>query len=149
MQGQILQIPPRQEATFGSMPSAFSLVLVLDTALLTFPHTRLHTPPAQLSFEAVDAPLIAGFLDHLEKARTLSVRSRNLRLTAFSISSSRSPGTIKHVLRLLKTMPDASEAVRRSRLPLYDEAMREAEVNASMAALRPPRMTGGQDGFPV
>jgi site-specific recombinase XerD len=50
--------------------------------LLKFTHARLHTPPAQLSFEAIDAPLIAAFLDHLEKVRALSVRSRNLRLTA-------------------------------------------------------------------
>lgn len=34
----------------------------------------------------------------------------------------------KHVIRLLKTMPIASEAVRRPRLPLYDEAVREALV---------------------
>ena len=50
--------------------------------LLKFAHARLHTPPAQLSFEAVDAPLIGTFLDHLEQTRSLSVRSRNLRLTA-------------------------------------------------------------------
>jgi hypothetical protein len=30
----------------------------------------------------IDAPLIVAFLDHLEKDRGLSVRSRNLRLTA-------------------------------------------------------------------
>ena len=34
--------------------------------LLKFVHERLHTPPARLSFEAVDAPLIGAFLDHLE-----------------------------------------------------------------------------------
>jgi site-specific recombinase XerD len=50
--------------------------------LLKFAHARLHTPPARLSFEAVDAPLMGAFLDHLETTRGLSVRSRNLRLTA-------------------------------------------------------------------
>jgi hypothetical protein len=35
--------------------------------LLKFAHARLHTPPARLSVEAVDAPLIGAFLDHLEK----------------------------------------------------------------------------------
>jgi site-specific recombinase XerD len=49
--------------------------------LLKFAHQRLHTPPARLSLEAVDAPLIGAFLDQLE-SRGLSVRSRNLRLTA-------------------------------------------------------------------
>ena len=33
-------------------------------------------------FEEIDAPFIVAFLDHLEKGRGLSVRSRNLRLTA-------------------------------------------------------------------
>ena len=46
---------------------------------LKFAHARLHTPPAQLGFEAVDAPLIGAFLDHVEKTRGVSVRSRNLR----------------------------------------------------------------------
>ena len=50
--------------------------------LLKFTQQRLHTPPAQLTFEAIDAPLIVAFLDHLEKHRGLSARSRNLRLTA-------------------------------------------------------------------
>ena len=49
--------------------------------LLKFAHQRCHTPPARLSLEAVDAPLIGAFLDQLE-TRGLSVRSRNLRLTA-------------------------------------------------------------------
>src|SRR5216684_8128514 len=49
---------------------------------LTFTQQRLHTPPSRLTFEAIDAPLIVAFLDHLEQHRGLSVRSRNLRLTA-------------------------------------------------------------------
>lgn len=50
--------------------------------LLMFTQQRLHTPPARLTFAAIDAPLIMAFLDHLEKNRGLSARSRNLRLTA-------------------------------------------------------------------
>lgn len=49
---------------------------------LTFTHQRLHTPPSRLPFDAIDAPLIVAFLDHLETQRGVSVRSRNLRLTA-------------------------------------------------------------------
>lgn len=49
---------------------------------LTFAHARLHTPPARLSFEAVDARLIGAFLDDCEQRRGVSARSRNLRLTA-------------------------------------------------------------------
>jgi len=50
--------------------------------LLKFIEQRLHKPPSRLSFEQIDAPLIVAFLDDLEKHRGLSVRSRNLRLTA-------------------------------------------------------------------
>src|SRR5262245_64605914 len=49
---------------------------------LTFTHERLHTLPARLTFEQIDAPVVGAFLDHLEQQRGLSVRSRNLRLTA-------------------------------------------------------------------
>lgn len=50
--------------------------------LLTFAQQQLGKPPARLTFEEIDAPLIVAFLDHLETKRQLSVRSRNLRLTA-------------------------------------------------------------------
>jgi len=49
---------------------------------LTFAQQRLHQSPSRLSFEQIDAPLIVAFLDELEKHRNLTVRSRNLRLTA-------------------------------------------------------------------
>lgn len=49
---------------------------------LKFTEQRLHKQPSALLFEEIDAPLIVAFLDHLEKQRGLSVRSRNLRLTA-------------------------------------------------------------------
>jgi len=49
---------------------------------LKFTQQRLHKPPSALVLEEIDAPLIVAFLDHLEKQRGLSARSRNLRLTA-------------------------------------------------------------------
>src|ERR1700693_6337934 len=49
---------------------------------LKFVQQRLHKPPSRPSFEQIDAPLIVAFLDDLEKHQRLSVRSRNLRLTA-------------------------------------------------------------------
>jgi site-specific recombinase XerD len=49
---------------------------------LKFVQQRLHKPPESLDFEAIDAPLITTFLDDLEKRQGVSVRSRNLRLTA-------------------------------------------------------------------
>jgi site-specific recombinase XerD len=49
---------------------------------LKFAQQKLQRPPSRLYFEQLDAPLIAAFLDHLEKQRKLTARSRNLRLTA-------------------------------------------------------------------
>jgi len=48
---------------------------------LKFAQQRLHKPPSHLNFEEIEASLIVAFLDGLEKSG-LSVRSRNLRLTA-------------------------------------------------------------------
>ena len=50
--------------------------------LLKFIEQRLHKAPSNLMFEQIDAPVIVAFLDHLEKNQGLSIRSRNLRLTA-------------------------------------------------------------------
>jgi site-specific recombinase XerD len=49
---------------------------------LKFTRQQLHKPPSALRFEEIDAPLVVKFLDHLEKHQGVSVRSRNLRLTA-------------------------------------------------------------------
>jgi site-specific recombinase XerD len=49
---------------------------------LTFVQQRAQKPPCRLTVEEIDAPLIVAFLDDLER-HGLSVRSRNLRLTAF------------------------------------------------------------------
>ncbi|MCY1555290.1 Tyrosine recombinase XerC [compost metagenome] len=49
---------------------------------LKFVQQQLHKPPSRLSLEEIDAPLIVAFLDDLEKCRGVSIRSRNLRLTA-------------------------------------------------------------------
>jgi site-specific recombinase XerD len=48
--------------------------------LVGFAQKRLKQPPTKLSVEDLDAPLILRFLDHLEKERGNSPRSRNVRL---------------------------------------------------------------------
>jgi len=50
--------------------------------LLRFAQRRLNKPPSHLAFEQIDAPLIAAFLEDMEKSRGITTRSRNLRLTA-------------------------------------------------------------------
>jgi site-specific recombinase XerD len=50
--------------------------------LLHFTQEQVHKPPSKLDFSEIDAPLIATFLETLEKDRSICARSRNLRLTA-------------------------------------------------------------------
>jgi site-specific recombinase XerD len=50
--------------------------------MLRFAQKRLRTPPDRLAFEKLDAPLVAAFLNELEKTRGVTARTRNLRLTA-------------------------------------------------------------------
>jgi site-specific recombinase XerD len=50
--------------------------------LLRFAATKASCEPSRLDFSDLDAPLIGAFLDHLEKQRHNSVRTRNARLAA-------------------------------------------------------------------
>ena len=72
---------------------------------LKFIEQRLRKPPSRLTFEEVDAPLIVAFLDELEKRRGLSVRSRNLRLTAihsfFRYAAFEAPAQSAQIQRVL------------------------------------------------
>jgi integrase/recombinase XerD len=50
--------------------------------LLQYAQQQLRKAPSELTIEAMDAPLISAFLNHLEGTRRIGARSRNLRLTA-------------------------------------------------------------------
>lgn len=50
--------------------------------LLAFAQQRLKKKPSDLGINDLDAPFIGAFLDHLEKERGNSARSRNVRLSA-------------------------------------------------------------------
>ena len=84
--------------------------------LLKFTEQRLHTPPSRLAFEILDAPLIAAFLDHLEKHRGLSARSRNLRLTTihsfFRYAAFEAPAHAAQIQRVLAIPASASRGPR-------------------------------------
>jgi integrase/recombinase XerD len=52
--------------------------------LLVFAAGRLKTTPAKIEVEQLDAPLMLAFLEHLEKKRGNSARTRNARLAAIN-----------------------------------------------------------------
>ena len=99
--------------------------------LLNFAQQRLHTPPARLAFETIDAPLIVAFLDDLEKHRGLSARSRNLRLTAihsfFRYAAFEAPAHAAQIQRVL-----AIPSKRFTRTPVH--FLTRPEVEALLAA---------------
>jgi site-specific recombinase XerD len=64
--------------------SPHTIISYRDTfrQFLKFAQKRLHKAPSSLDLGEIDAPLVVGFLDDLEKHQGISIRSRNLRLTA-------------------------------------------------------------------
>lgn len=52
--------------------------------LLCFAAERLRTKPAKIEVEQLDAPLVLAFLEHLERKRDNSARTRNARLAAIN-----------------------------------------------------------------
>lgn len=109
-----------------------------DTFRLLVRHIHEHTrkAPAALTLADLDAPVILGFLDHLERDRHNSIRSRNARLAAvrsfFHYVASREPVQLSLVRRVL-----AIPSKRHDR-PLLGFLSRQ-EVDAVQAA--PDRAT--------
>jgi integrase/recombinase XerD len=73
--------------------------------LLAFASRRAGRPPSRLDLADLDAPAIAAFLDHLEKDRGNSTRTRNARLaavhSAFSYAALRHPEHAALIARVL------------------------------------------------
>lgn len=77
--------------------------------LLDFAHQRTGKQPCQLDLADLNAELIGGFLDHLERDRHNTVRTRNARMAAirslFRFASYREPADAAVIQRVL-AMPD-------------------------------------------
>jgi len=103
---------------------------------LKFTQQRLHKQPSALPFEKIDAPLAVAFLDHLEKHQGVSVRTRNLRLTAihsfFRYAAFELPSHAAQIQRVL-AIPSKRYARR------LVSFLTRAEVDALLAA--PDRRT--------
>lgn len=84
--------------TIGSYRDSFRL-------LLQFAQTRLGVAPQKLTFDQIDAPLIAAFLEDMQTTRGISAISRNLRLTAirsfFRYASFEMPSHAAQIQRVL------------------------------------------------
>ena len=97
---------------------------------LKFVQQRLHKPPSRLNFEEIDAPLVVAFLDDLEKRQEVSVRSRNLRLTAihsfFRYAAFEAPA---HSAQIQRVLAIPSKRFTRTLVPF----LTRQEVDASFS----------------
>lgn len=110
--------------------------------LLVFASERYSKVPAKLDIDDLDSPLIGAFLDHLERDRKNSVRTRNARLAAirslFRYAALRHPEHAATIERVLAIPPKRFER----RLVTY---LSEAEIKALLATPNRTTWTGRRD----
>ena len=110
--------------------------------LFKFAQERLHTPPAELALRQLDAALISAFLNDLETRRSISARTRNLRLTAirsfFRFVSFEEPALSAHVQSVL-----AIPAKRHQRKLVH--FLDRAQIEALLAAPDQTTWVGRRD----
>jgi site-specific recombinase XerD len=113
--------------------SAHTILSYRDTfrQFLKFAQQRLHKEPSRLGFAEIDTPLIMAFLDDLEKRKKVSVRSRNLRLTAihsfFRYVAFEAPA---HAAQIQRVLAIPSKRYTRTLVPF----LTRPEVDALLAA---------------
>ncbi len=109
---------------------------------LTFAQRRLHQTPSRMNIEQIDAPLVAAFLEELEKQRSLTVRSRNLRLTAihsfFRYAAFELP---EHAAQIQRVLAIPSKRFTRTLVSFLSRP----EVDALLAAPDRSTWTGRRD----
>jgi integrase/recombinase XerD len=110
--------------------------------LLAFAAKRLRRQPCKLDIGDLDGPLIVAFLDHLERERGNSVKTRNARLAAihslFRYAALRHPEHLRDIERVLAIPPKRSH---RAPVTFLDEL----EIDALLAAPDRTTWTGRRD----
>jgi integrase/recombinase XerD len=124
--------------------SAHTVAAYRDTwrLLLGFAATHTATPVCGLDLAQLDAPLIAAFLEHLERERGNGVRTRNARLAAihslFRFAALRHPEHAAGIARVLAIPPKRFDRA----LLTY---LTDPEVDALLAAPDRGSWTGRRD----
>jgi len=110
--------------------------------LIAFTAQRTGRPPSALDIDDLDAPLIGAFLDHLERERHNSVRTRNARLAAirslFKYAALRHPEHAATIERVLAIPPKRFQRALVTFLT-------EPELDALLAAPDRSTWTGRRD----
>lgn len=110
--------------------------------LFEFACQKLRIAPSAVQLEQIDAPLLLGFLDHLEHNRGNTARTRNVRLGAikafFRFVEYRLPAALEQIRRILAIPAKKTE----SRLVHY---FRKEEIEALLDAPDPATREGLRD----
>jgi integrase/recombinase XerD len=126
----------------GASPNTIAAYCQTFRLLLAFAKDRTGKLPSDLDIGQLDAPLIAAFLEHLEKARGNSVSSRNNRLAAihslFAYLALHHPEHAASIQRVLAIPHKRTER----NLVTY---LTEPEVNALLEACDQTTWTGRRD----
>jgi integrase/recombinase XerD len=126
----------------GASPNTIAAYCQTFRLLLAFAAKRTGTKPSELDIDQLDAPLIAAFLNHLEKGRGNSVRTRNNRLAAihslFAYLALRHP---EHAASVQRVLAIPHKRTQRN-LVTY---LTEPEVDALLGACDQTTWTGRRD----
>jgi site-specific recombinase XerD len=110
--------------------------------LLRFAHDQTGKQPFQLDIDDLDAPLIGGFLNHLEQARGNSPRTRNARLGAihsfYRFAALEHP---EHAQTIARVMAIPTKRHERNIVSYLDLD----EIKALLAAANPSTWLGRRD----
>ena len=110
--------------------------------LVAFAAKRVATTPSQLNIAQLDAPMIAAFLDHLERERRNAVTTRNGRLAAihslFGYLALHHP---EHAASIQRVLAIPAKRAQRNLVTYLDEN----EVDALLGSCNLARWTGRRD----
>ena len=103
----------RLMAQRGASPNTIAAYRLTFQLLLAFASKRTAKTPSSLDIADLDAPLIAAFLDHLERDRHNSAATRNTRLAAihslFSYLALHHPEHAQTIGRVLAIPPKKTQ----------------------------------------
>ena len=126
----------------AASPNTISAYRYTFRLLLRFATDRTGTPPSNLDIAELDAPLIAAFLEHLERERGNSTATRNNRLAAihslYTYLALHHPEHASSIQRVLAIPPKRTER----NLLTY---LSEPEVDALLDACDQTTWTGRRD----
>jgi site-specific recombinase XerD len=126
----------------GASPNTIAAYCHTFRLLLRFAKERTGKQPSELDIAQLDAPLIAAFLDHLEKDRGNSARTRNNRLAAihslFGYLALHHP---EHAASIQRVLAIPHKRTERNLLTYLSEE----EVDALLTACDQSTWTGRRD----